>query len=235
MNRPAFAPPSPGPAPEEIPLLRRRYPHTLRIVDRINRGWCRFWYRFRREGPCTLPASGPAIIAANHTCAADPLMISAGCDYRPISYMIAKEFANIPVGRWFVRLIECIPVERNARDVGATKAALRHLREGKVLAIFIEGRIPRPGEVVEPKHGIAVLALRSGAPVIPVHLSGNKYRESILGGLLARHRTRVRYGPPVDLGTPDNRPEIPEATARIAAAIRALAPETAVNNNTNNV
>jgi 1-acyl-sn-glycerol-3-phosphate acyltransferase len=218
-----------GPSREEIPALRRRYSWKLRFVDRFNRFLCRVWYRLRREGPCTIPADGPVIITANHTCTGDPMMICAGCDYRPISFVIAREFANIPIGGWFVRLIRCIPVSRGARDMSATKASLQRLRDGDALAIFIEGRIPAPGEPADPKDGVAVLALRTGAPVIPVHLSGNKYRESIFGGLIARHRTRVRFGAPVDLtglGSEGagGRAEIEEATARIWAAIQALAP-----------
>ncbi len=212
----------------EYLAARHRYTLKLRAVEQFNRIVCRLWHRCRRIGPCTIPADGPVIITANHTCSADPMMIYAGCGYRHISFMIAREFANLPIGGWFVRLIDCIPVRRDGRDASATKQAIRRLRDGHAMAIFIQGRIPRPDEHVEPKDGVALLALRTGAPVIPVHLSGNKYRESILGGLIARHRSRVRYGPPVDLsafGSDTCRENVVAATARIWQAIQSLAPD----------
>ena len=209
----------------QIRQYRRLYPLKLRLVDRLNRLVCRLWYRLRRVGHCTIPPTGAVIVAANHTCTADPLMICAGCDYRRISYVIAREFASIPVGGWFVRLIGCIPVRRGERDAGATRAAIRRLRDGHVLGIFIQGKIPAPGEQVRPKDGVAVLALRTGATVIPVYLSGNKYKEGIAAGLLARHRTRVRFGPPVDLSElagKSSRSDLSAATATIWQAIQEL-------------
>lgn len=214
--------------PRQIRRLRRAYAVKLRFFDRFNRLVCRVWYRLRRIGPCTIPPTGSVIVTANHTCAADPLMICAGCDYRKVSFMIAEEFANIPVGGWFVRLIDCIPVRRERHDTAATKAAIRRLRDGHVLGIFIQGRIPAPGEDVKPKDGVALLALRSGATVIPVHLSGNKYKESIAAGLVARHRTRVRFGPPVDLSVfagMRSRRDLAQATTKIFQSIQELAPE----------
>ena len=73
-----------------------------------------------------------------------------------------------------------------------------------------------------------MLALKTGTPVIPVHISGVTYRESIIRGLIARHRTRVRFGPPVDLSefraTESSRENVRAASRKIYAAIQALAP-----------
>ena len=74
----------------------------------------------------------------------------------------------------------------------------------------------------------AGLALRSRAPVIPAHISGVRYHDSILLTYLRRHRARVRYGPAVDLSElddPKDRRQIQEATQKIWQAIRDLAPE----------
>jgi 1-acyl-sn-glycerol-3-phosphate acyltransferase len=174
-----------------------------------------------------VPAEGPVIITANHTASPDPLMISAACRHRRISFMIAREFANIPVARIFIRMIDCIPVRRDGIDTAATKTAIRRLREGDALGIFIEGRIARPGEAIEPKHGVAMLALRTGATVIPAYLSGNKHRSNIVKGLLARHNTTIRFGPPVDLSEfkgDTSRESLSAATAKIFQAIQAPRP-----------
>ena len=60
--------------------------------------------------------------------------------YRTIAFMVAAEFTNWPIVRSFMRLIDCIPVRRGTRDPGATKTAIRHLRAGKAVGIFIESR-----------------------------------------------------------------------------------------------
>jgi 1-acyl-sn-glycerol-3-phosphate acyltransferase len=205
-------------------------PHSLRvsILVELNYWLCRAWYSLRVEDSCTVPASGAVLIVASHTCTADPLLICAGCRYRKIGFMIAREYANFRFWRFFVRSVGCIPVRRDGQDVAATKRAIRHLQAGHALGLFIEGRIAPPREQAGLKHGAALLALRSGAPVIPCHISGTVYRDGILPGFLARHRARVRFGPPVDLSDlagNRGREALEVATRRIAERIRALAPE----------
>ncbi len=209
-------------------MARTPYGLELAFCAVMNAGWARVMYRLRREGPCTVPGDGPVIVVANHTCAADPLMVIAGCYRRRVpSYLVAREFTNLPLLRYFTTLSRCIPVRRDGSDVEATKAALRHLRAGGALGVFIEGRIPKPGETRRPKDGPAMLALRSGAMVVPVHIRGTKYSESVWRSFFQWHRARVRFGPPVDLrewvGRRD-RPSVRQATQRIHEAIRALAP-----------
>ncbi len=205
-----------------------RSPHPLRLawVVELNALLCRVWYRTRRIGPCTVPATGPVVIVGNHTCTADPLFVYASCKYRKISFMIAREFSEYRLWGRFVRLAECIPVAREANDVAATKRALRHLKQGGALGIFIEGRIPKPDETPDLKDGAALLALRSGATVIPLHISGTLYRDGILAGFLARHRARIRFGQPLDLSEfagRNDRESVSAATQRIHAAIHGVA------------
>ncbi len=211
-----------------VRLRRSALTTPLTLARNVNELLVKFWWRFKRVGPSTVPRVGPVIIAANHTCSADPLLLHAGVNYRTISFMVAAEFTNWPIARTFMRLIECIPVRRGTRDTSATKQAIRHLREGKAVGIFIEGRIIPPGEHVEPKDGVAMLALKTGTTVIPAHISGTVYRDSIVAGLFVRHHARVRFGRPVDLsefvdGKP-GRETVRAATQKIFAAIQSLAP-----------
>lgn len=208
--------------------LRRSVLTTpLTLAQNVNELLVKFWWRFKRIGHSTVPRTGSVIIAANHTCSADPLLLSAGANYRTISFMVAAEFTNWPIVRSFMRLIECIPVRRGTRDTSATKQAIRHLRDGKAVGIFIEGRIVRPGEYVEPKDGVAMLALKTRTTVIPAHISGTVYHDSIVAGLFARHNARVRFGKPVDLsefvGGRPGRETVRAATRKIFAAIQSLA------------
>ncbi len=211
-----------------VRLGQSMHGRSLTFAENLNEFMAKFWWRFRRLGRSTVPRTGPVLVTANHTCSADPLFLSAAVPYRPISFVVAAEYTNWPIVRFFLRVVECIPVKRGTGDAGATKQAIRHLRDGKAVGIFIEGGIVAPGEPVEPKDGVAMLALRTGAPVIPAYISGVTYHEGIVRGLFARHRARVRFGRPVDLSEfhdgSRNRDAIRAATSKIYAAVKALAP-----------
>jgi len=211
-----------------IRLRRGVFGKSLTFAENLNEFLAKFWWRFRRVGPSTVPRTGPVLVTANHTCSADPLFLSAAASYRPISFLVAAEYSNWPIVKFFLGLVDCIPVRRDNRDSGATKQAIRHLRDGKAVGIFIEGGIVPPGEVARPRDGVAMLALRTGAPVIPAYISGVSYQSNIVWGLLIRHRARVRFGPPVDLSEFEredrNRDAVRAATAKIYAAVKALAP-----------
>lgn len=203
-------------------------PVALSIAFGFNEFFCRFWYKLRRVGPCTIPRSGAVIVTANHSSTPDPLLIYAECRYRRVSFLIAKEYADFALTRWFTNSIECIPVRRDANDAASAREALRRLKKGAALGIFIEGRIPDQGEVAEPKNGVAMLALRSGAPVIPVGISGTVFRDGIVAGFFARHRPTIRFGEPVDLSEFPSKPtqeELEAATKKIHNAILALTEE----------
>jgi len=187
---------------------------------------CRLWYGLRQVGSETIPAEGPVIIAANHTCSIDPVLVTTLCPRRYIGFLVAKEFSAIPVLRYWVNMVGCIPVKRDGLDAPAARAAMRLLRSGKVLGIFPEGRIAPPGETVDPKEGVAMLALRTGATVVPVHITGTRYADSIYWPIVLRHKARVTIGPPVDLSpylpTKRDRETVAAAAEAIMRSIREL-------------
>ncbi len=211
-----------------VRLRRGVHGPLITTAEHVNEFLAKFLWRFRRVGHSTVPRTGPVIITSNHRCPADPVFLSAAVQYRRISFMIAAEYANWPVIKWVVRLIEAIPVRRGTRDTSATRQAMRHLKAGKAMGIFIEGGIVAPGKTPDPKDGVAMLALKTGAEVIPAFISGTSYRSGVLRGLLVRHRARVRLGPRVDLTefreAKQNRNNVRAATRKIYAAINALAP-----------
>ena len=211
-----------------VRLRRGVHGPAMTFAENLNEFVAKFWWRFRRVGRSTVPRDGPVIIAANHACPADPHLLSAAVTYRPISFMVAAEYTKWPIMRLFMWLLDCIAVTRGGQDTAAFKKALRHLRAGKALGIFLEGGIVAPGETVELRDGVAMLAFKTGAKVVPAHISGTKYRKSILAGILTRHRARVRFGKPIDvsefLHDRRDREEVRAASQRIYAAIQALAP-----------
>lgn len=212
-----------------IRLRRGAFGPMVTFLSNLAEFVCKAWYRFERIGPPTVPHHGPVIIAANHVSAPDPLFIAISVRYRLVSFMVAAEYTNWPIVGPVVRLTKCIPVRRGSRDVSSTKAALKHLKSGDALTIFIEGGIDPPDKPRRPRDGVAMLAIRAKATVIPAFISGAKYHDSVIKGLLSRHNVRVRFGPPVDLSdlasNDPGRRDMREATARIYRAILALAPE----------
>ena len=198
----------------------------------------KFWYRLRRLGYCTIPRSGPVIVASNHGSFIDPMLIHSTCNYREIGFMIADEYKNTPIVKYFIRAARCIPVRRGKRDIAATKMAISRLRRGEVVGIFIQGGILPDGEPEQLMDGVATLALRTGATVIPTHISGTRHCKSVIKVVLMRHRARVVFGPPVDLseferhaGAKDYRRQesIEAATRKIFSAINALEPTAAAH------
>lgn len=194
--------------------------------------YARLWCRVQRVGPCTVPRQGPVILAANHTAGIDPVAILATCRHRMTSFIVEQKYYRVPVAHFLMRLAHCIPVDRERPGKSFMTAALRALKDGRCLAIFPQGTYEPPDQPEpEPKTGIATLALRTGATVIPCHISGTHYTYHPLKAYFFRHRIRIRYGKPVNLSEFQERGKEPgvaeEVTERIWAEIKALAPDDA--------
>lgn len=220
----------------DLRLRRARTTRTYAFLRGLAEVMTKFWYRLQRLGYCTIPRSGPVIVASNHGSFIDPMLIYSTCSYREIGFMIADEYKNTPVAKHFIRVARCIPVRRGQKDITATKMAISRLRMGEVVGIFIQGGIRPEGEPEQLMDGVATLALRTGATVIPIHISGTRHCKSVFKVVLMRHRARVVFGPPVDLseferrvGVQDYRRQesIEAATRKIFGAINALEPKPA--------
>ncbi len=211
-----------------IRLTRGRFGRAITFWKNANEFYCRFWHRVRRDGICTVPAGGPVIVAANHHSSLDPFLLTAASPNRYVGFLIAREFARIPIFRRLVEMVECVPVNRSGVDTASVRAALRHLEAGRALGIFPQGRIQRPDEPPQIQDGIGLLALRSGAVVVPAYISGTRYSDSVVVPFLRRQRARVRFGRPVDLsrwaGRDKEREAYREVAEEIARCIFALRP-----------
>ena len=173
-----------------------------------------------------LPPTGPAIMVANHRSGLDPVILGV-VTRRRVRFLMAREYYEARGLRWMFRALGCIPVNRDGNDLGATKAAMTALRSNQVIGIFPQGGIREAGVSLEGKMGAALLALRTGAPVVPVFIEGTPNLDSVLLALLTPSRTRVTAGVPIALGGGRNhrpsREEVAEASRAILEAIRVLA------------
>jgi 1-acyl-sn-glycerol-3-phosphate acyltransferase len=197
----------------------------------INRAYCAGMHRLVNLNEAPLPEHGPAILVANHTSGVDNLVLQAGCR-RVLGFMVAQEFYNSAAVGPFCRILGCIPVRRDGRDLSATREALRALGEDRVLPIFPEGKIiPESGREFGPgKPGAAFLTIRTQVPVIPAYIRGTPPTDNVWKGLMTPSRARVIYGPPIDFSdllTPEadrqgERERLDAITQRLMDSIKAL-------------
>lgn len=133
-----------------------------------------------------LPA-GPVIVAANHRSFLDPMIVGSTMTRR-VFFIMAREHYEKPIFNRLYRLERCIPVDVETDNRGALRAGKAILDHGRVLGIFPEGQITRDGRLAEGQPGVAWLAQRTGAPIVPLYLGGT--REAMPS--FALHRVRPR-------------------------------------------
>lgn len=120
------------------------------------------------------------LFCANHSELSDPVCLIAALGPRPQLHPMAKaEFMRIPVLGWLLRKIGVFAVERGKADVGAMKTALKYLKNGESVLIFPEGTrirngVDKYGNPGEAHSGVAMLSVRTGAPLIPVYIPPKK-------------------------------------------------------------
>ena len=174
-NEPASRHPSAKPVLSEDELLRSDITPLIRAIAFATRAICRSWTRIRIEGdPDAIPREGPVILAANHISNADAVLIGSFLMPRlgrRIHWLGKKEMFDWPVVGFIARNGGVVPVDRAAADVEAFRVARRILDAGNVLMVFPEGTRSPTGELQPPKDGLAMLALRTDATIVPIGIS----------------------------------------------------------------
>ncbi len=184
-------------------------------------------FRLRIEGREHEPRRGPFIVVGNHVSAIDPPLVGIALRHRA-AYMGKRELFDVPVLGVLLRSIGVFPVHRGAPDHGAIRKSLDVLGSGGVLVLFPEGTRSPDGRLQKPEPGSAMIALRTGAPVLPVAVINS---QRILPKGARRpsfQQVVVRMGPPVSVPQVDGRLEhelLAEWSERILAAIERLLPE----------
>ena len=204
-----------------------RFPPLYRLL----RGACgpmlRSMFGLEVTGLEHVPAEGPFILAANHHNYLDAVVLGVTMP-RHIHFLVMPRVYHAsllhpPLHRG----LGSIPINLERPDSGAIKRALRVLEDGGVVGIFPEGPFSRDGQLVSGQPGVAMIALRSGVPVVPTAVSGTY--EALAGRRFHIPRTyalAVRFGQPLHFhqtrrrrANQANREEI---TRRIMGRIAAL-------------
>ena len=148
-----------------------------------------------------VPATGPAVIAANHPSYLDPFLLGLQVR-RPIHFMAWDAWFKVPLVGALMRIFDAFPVDvRKGKGREAYEKAKGLLRSGEVVGIFPEGKRSRTGWL-EPalREGAARLAWETGAPLIPATISGAYRAWPHYQSLPRPARIRVRYHDPIDPG-----------------------------------
>ena len=192
---------------------------------------CRLLWGARIQGVENLPRSGPFILVANHCSNLDPLMMgwaSGNQIGRVVHFMAKIEMRRWPIIGWLATQSGVYFVRRGEGDRAAQRFSLEALAAGRPIAMFPEGTRSRTGRLREGKPGAALIAMRSGAPIVPAAVSGTHRIFPGRSRWPRPARVRIRIGEPFSLphqptGRLD-REALAESTERIMSAIEALLP-----------
>ena len=127
--------------------------------------------RFSISGLEHVPQTGPLVLVINHIAFLDPIMVFGSFPRRAIPLAKIEAFDS---GIWsfLMKVYGTIPVRRGEVDMSAIKAALRILKNGGVILVAPEGTRSENQQLQPGKDGATILALRSGAPIVPIGVTG---------------------------------------------------------------
>jgi 1-acyl-sn-glycerol-3-phosphate acyltransferase len=156
-------------------------------------------YRVHVSGRHHVPRRGPVILAANHRSFLDSLFLPLVVGRR-VTFVAKAEYFDSKKTAWFFRGVGQIPIRREGGSAseGALQAATEVLANGGVFAIYPEGTRTRDGFTHRGHTGVARLALRTGAPIIPVGMVGTDECQPV-DKKLPRffRRVEIRFGAPI--------------------------------------
>ena len=150
--------------------------------------------RWRVRGRDNIPSQGPLLIVANHLNLADPPLLGVSLG-RKVIFMAKKELFYSRVIGYFIRGFGSFPVHRGQLDRKALRQAEQLLAQGLALVMFPEGKRSKSAQLEPGFSGSALIAWRSGAPILPVGISGTERIKGV-GWLLRRPQIIVNIGRP---------------------------------------
>jgi len=210
--------------------MTRRLPFWPRATGAWIRFCLFFVTRVKVEGLENVPSEGPVLVIVNHASNIDGMLLMAYVippTRRPMRWLGKEEALRWPFFGWVMKVNGVFAVRRDAGDLEAFKTAKKVLDDGGELAIFPEGSRSPDGALREAKEGATLLAVRSGAPILPIALIGT--HRFWPRGRFPRpfRRMAIRVGPTFTLTMAkggDRAEAMKAATARLMGHVAALLP-----------
>lgn len=126
---------------------------------------------------------GAALVCGNHSSYADPVMAAIAFTGRhPLHFMAKADLFQKPFLHWVLKKAEAFPVERGKADVAAIRTAMKYLKNGEKVMLFPQGKRVREHEMADAKTGAAMIAIRTGVPIVPMYIVEKRriFRKNLL-------------------------------------------------------
>ena len=200
--------------------------HCSNFLQRIT---LRTFADWKVTGTENVPPMGPLVVIANHMSNLDSSMLGSSVPRR-LKYLAKDDIFRAvgPPGRWFLRNYGAFPIDRVGVDARAFRWALRQLQHDSALVIFPEGTRSRSAQMNRAKPGAVSLILKSGAPVLPVGISGTENMHAFLRVVNPTGKIRISIGQPFSLPGIEGRPSrqvLESLTTDVMCRVRDLLPE----------
>ena len=197
----------------------------------------RLYFRLKATGVELVPASGPVILAPNHTSMLDPPLLSSVVP-RVIYFLMLHQHFYHRYFHWVFKRLPCIPVKRGRGAGGSLsfKDCLQVLEHQQVLCLFPEGGISRENKARGLRPGAALLALKTQAPIVPVGIRGASEALPLRKKFPRPRRIEICFGKPIQVPEGDSRDKafLQEIMEHIMMEVSSLsAPVNLVNDSRN--
>lgn len=130
-------------------------------------------YKFEIHHKERIPHSGAIIVCSNHIHWMDPIVLACKCTKRKIHFLGKAELFKNKAFAWLLKHLNVISIKRGQSDIGAIKNSMTVLKQKHALGIFPEGTRVKEGEEKKAEAGLAMLAIKSQALVVPIGISAN--------------------------------------------------------------
>ena len=190
------------------------------------RALLRLFGDWKVEGREHVPTTGPLLVVSNHLSNMDPPLLAVSIPRR-VNFLAKRNLFSNPMASCFLNAYGAFPLNRRGNDLAAIQWSLKRLGRGAALAIFPEGT-RSPGAMHKAIPGIAMIALRSGATILPVGITGTQSVGPIWRILIPRGTFRVRIGQPFSVPPIEGkagREQLEAITTMVMERVAALLPE----------
>lgn len=174
-----------------------------------------------------VPESGGLLIATNHMSRMDIPVLFINPRRPDMTALVTTKYLKYPLLRWFIITAEGIWLDRDTADFSAFRKAVEALQAGKAIGIAPEGTRSTTASLIEGKPGTALLALRTGTPIIPVAIVGTEDSVSKMLHFKRPHIT-VTYGKvitPPRLDRSNREHQLQDLTDEVMCQIASMMPE----------
>lgn len=188
------------------------------VFKRILGLFLRIIFNIKIVGQENVPKKGGYIAACNHRSYWDPVFMATVLKGK-FAFMAKKELFRNRAFAWLITRLGAFPIERGKRDGSAIETAIERIQMGKVFIIYPEGTRSKDGELGRGKSGVALIAGKAQAPILPMCISYE-------GKLRFRTRVTISIGEMIShkelAENPENSTQLRNATRRIMDEIRRL-------------